>query len=57
MSAGVHSSALPPEGSFTSNAAVNQNSDPAPGVLVAPILPPIISTRPFAIERPRPVPP
>ena len=36
---------------------VNQNLEPLPTVLSAPIWPPMASTRPLAMERPRPVPP
>ncbi len=37
--------------------SVNQNCDPTPTVLDTPIVPPRLSTSPFEIARPRPVPP
>ena len=37
--------------------SVNQNCEPLPTVLSAPICPPMASTSPLAMDRPRPVPP
>jgi hypothetical protein len=37
--------------------AVNQNLEPLPGVLTAPISPSIFAVNALAIARPRPVPP
>jgi len=46
-----------PSSGLFSNLVVNQNVEPTPGSLLAPISPPIISTSRLLMASPSPVPP